>query len=716
MSSNKEYTFVASCAAGLEELVSGEITEFNGSQITQMVGGISWVGDIESAYRACLWSRFASRILLTIDTFIIGDTDDLYNACIKIDWTRFLDEKRTFAVSTTFGADPVLTHSHYSSLRVKDAVVDFFRELGLERPNVAKEKPDLPIHLYLKNDQASLYLDLSGDSLHRRGYRKSAGIAPLKESLAAAIVALSGWDSQVSPKIAFVDPMCGSATLLIEAALIFGDSAPGLSRNYFGFDKWLGHDEKLWSELVSEAVEREENGFERSWPRFIGYDADPEMVAAARINIKSAGLEDRIEVKCQEFAHLQPPGNKGFLVSNLPYGERLSEKSRIKYLYSCVGRKLQSYFQGWQAGIFVGEPDLADSLGLDVRQSYKLFNGPLACRLFTGDVAAPRGDAGFFGERRGHVELQEGVDFANRLKKNHKKIGSWAQKNGISCFRLYDRDLPDYNVTIDVYDKWVQVQEYLPPSSVDMELSKSRFSTVLFILREVFQIKRDRIFIKRRQRQRGKSQYEKKEGKPKFYEVRESKCTFLVNFTNYLDTGLFLDHRPIREKIASLVRGKRFLNLYGYTGTATVHAAKGGAALTTTVDLSANYLEWAHNNLALNGFSSQSHELVQQDCLTWLKEAHGQYDLIFIDPPTFSNSKKKQLVFDVQRDHLDLLLHAYKLLEDAGLLFFSTNFKGFKLDQRVYQKYEVVDISRETTPFDFQRARNVHRCWQLTKR
>ena len=196
----------------------------------------------------------------------------------------------------------------------------------------------------------------------------------------------------------------------------------------------------------------------------------------------------------------------------------------------------------------------------------------------------------------------------------------------------------------------------------------------------------------------------------------EGQCTFLVNFTNYLDTGLFLDHRPIREKIGSLARGKRFLNLYGYTGTATVHAAKGGAALTTTVDLSANYLDWAHNNLALNGFSSQNHELIQQDCLSYIKEARGRYDLIFIDPPTFSNSKKKKLVFDVQRDHLELLLGAYSLLEDSGILFFSTNFKGFQLNQRIYSKYKVVEISRETIPFDFQRTKKAHSCWEMTKK
>ena len=716
MNNTKNYTFVASCAAGLEALVSDEVSGFNGVGIVVTPGSVTWSGDLGSAYRACLWSRFASRILLKIDSFTIGDADDLYDASRKVEWISHLDEKMTFAVSTTFAADSVLSHSHYSSLRVKDAVVDSFRSMGRERPNVAKERPDLHLHLYLKGNQASLYIDLSGDSLHRRGYRKSAGIAPLKESLAAAIVALSGWNREISPKHAFVDPMCGSATLLIEAALIYGDSAPGLSRKYYGFSKWLGHSADLWSELVNEAVEREERGFERRWPRFIGYDADPEMVAVARTNIQNAGLEDKIEVKRQEFAHLQPPGDKGFLVTNLPYGERLSEKSRVKYLYSCVGKKLQDVFPGWNAAIFVGEPDLADTLGVQVQKSYKLFNGPLACRLFTGDVTVTRGAADFFWETKDDMEHQEGIDFANRLRKNLKKIGSWAQKNAISCFRLYDRDLPDYNVSVDIYDKWIQVQEYQPPATVDSKVSEHRFSTALHIIRELFQLKRDRVFIKRRRRQRGKSQYQRKEGKPKYYEVREGQCFFLVNFTNYLDTGLFLDHRPIREKIGSLCRGKRFLNLYGYTGTATVHAAKGGAALTTTVDLSANYLEWAHNNLALNGFSSLNHELIHEDCLSWLREAKGHYDIIFIDPPTFSNSKKKRRVFDIQRDHLEVLQRASRLLEHSGVLFFSTNFKGFQLDERVYELFKVTDISRETTPFDFQRHKKVHSCWQMTKK
>lgn len=715
MHEKQQFTFVSTCAAGLEHLVNEEMHSFNGEKVQSFTGGVRCQGELETAYRMCLWSRYASRVLLEIKSFEISDTDDLYSGCTKIDWNEHLHQDLSFAVTSSLASDAVLSHSQYAALRVKDAVVDFFREQGLQRPNVAKERPDLRLYLHIKKNRASIFIDLSGESLHRRGYRKATGVAPLKETLAAAIVTLSGWNINISSRQTLLDPMCGSATLLIEAALIYGDSAPGLSRTYYGFSSWLGHRREVWSVLVDEALEREEAGLREKWPRIIGYDSDPEMVAAARSNIKNAGLEERIEIKYSDIAFLQSPSQHGFMISNLPYGERLSEKNRVRYLYSCVGRKMKSLFEGWRAGLFIADPDIADTLGIRIDKSYKLYNGPIVCRLLTGDITA-----GFPSECTWHLappeKPAEGDDFANRLRKNMKKLSNWTKKYSISCYRVYDRDLPDYNVTVDIYDKWMVVQEYLPPLTIESGVAEKRFAVALRVLRQVFGVKRERIFIRRRQRQRGKSQYEKKEGRPKFYEVREGGCSFLVNFTTYLDIGLFLDHRPIRMKLQEMAQGKRFLNLYGYTGTATVHAAAGGAALTTTVDLSANYLEWARNNLFLNGFSADNHEMVQQDCFTWLGEARQHYDIIFIDPPTFSNSKKKKRIFDIQRDHAELIQRASTLLDDGGVLFFSTNASRFTLDKRVEKNFQVTDISTETIPFDFQRHRKVHSCWRFNKK
>lgn len=706
-----QYRLVASCAAGLENLVAREVESFAGNEITEAKGVVAWLGTLESGYRACLWSRFASRIFLQLGQFAVVDDESLYAGCRAISWQDHLGLETTFAVDCTLSGDSPLTHSRFAALRVKDALVDAFRERVGERPSVYADHPGIRINLHVEGGLATVSLDLSGESLHRRGYRVTGCVAPLKETLAAALVALSGWLDD-DPPSTLLDPLCGTGTILIEAALMFGDSAPGLSRTHFGFLGWQQHDARLWKSLVEEAVAREEAGLARKWPLLLGYDADPKVVAAARKNIEKAGLEDFIRVKQAELARLQPPSHTGLLLSNLPYGERLSETEEVSYLYRAYGRILRERFSGWKAGVFISNPDLTDSFALAWTKKYRLYNGALPCRLLLG-VAPEDPDQPFSWRITASSEDNE---FANRLSKNLKKILKWSEKEGVACFRIYDRDLPEYNLSIDLYGKWVHVQEYAPPKSIDPELASARFSVALQGIREVLGVKRDRIFIKTRQRQKGREQYQQKDSRRKMYEVREGDCYFLVNFTDYLDTGLFLDHRPLRLRIAREASGKKFLNLFGYSGTATVHAAMGGAQATTTVDLSANYLHWTRMNLSLNGFAENIHSTVKADCLQWLAEDRGKYDLIFVDPPTFSNTKKEKRVFDIQRDHTQLLRLAMERLELGGLLIFSTNFRKFALDDEITGLFNVREITRETLPFDFSRNQRIHRCWEIRKR
>ncbi|MDR3631938.1 MAG: bifunctional 23S rRNA (guanine(2069)-N(7))-methyltransferase RlmK/23S rRNA (guanine(2445)-N(2))-methyltransferase RlmL [Desulfocapsaceae bacterium] len=707
--------FNASCAAGLEQLVAGEVESYGGRTITLAKGLVAWQGDLASGYRACLWSRFASRIFLQIAEFSASSNDCIYKHSGNIDWSEHLDCATTFAVDCTLSEKSVITHSKFASLRVKDAIVDQFRASLDRRPSVQTDRPGVRINLHVHGDKAALAIDLSGESMHRRGYRAATGTAPLKETLAAAIVSLAGWDGSDTERI-LVDPMCGSGTLLIEAALIFGDAAPGLSRGYFGFTGWKGHDEDLWSSLVNEAVAREEAGMERKWPLILGYDADPVVIAAARKNIVRAGLEERIRVHQAELAMLQRPGKNGIVICNPPYGERLADADGVAQLYRALGRILRQRFIGWQAGIFIANTDLADRLGIVWESSHKLYNGPLACRLFVGSVSSPETDAEPFQWTVNPAPAgSEGADFANRLQKNLRKLLKWAEREGVSCFRVYDRDMPEYNVSVDLYGQWVHVHEFAPPATVDTALASSRLSLVLSVIRETLGIKRERIFIKTRSRQKGKQQYEKKDSRRKMHEVREGGCSFLVNFTDYLDAGLFLDHRPIRARIRQEAAGKRFLNLFGYTGTASVCAAAGGAATTTTVDLSNTYLQWARANLSLNGFSGPMHETVQADCLTWLQETDRVYDLIFLDPPTFSNTKKAARVFDIQRDHGRMIGLAMQCLDDKGLLIFSTNFRKFILDAGLSEMFDIQEISEKTLPFDFERNKKIHRCWEIRK-
>lgn len=715
MENKKIYGLTASCAAGLEQLVGKEVADFGGSEVEHAKGLVTWQADLESAYRTCLWSRCASRIFLRLADYPAPDEDALYEGALKVDWGEHMDIGSTFAVDCSL-SQSAINHSGFAALRVKDALVDQFREKCGERPSVSVVRPDVRIRIYIHKDVATLSLDLTGESLHRRGYRSEGGsLAPLKESLASAIVSLAGWTPDTATDIMLLDPMCGSGTLLIEAAMIFGDAAPGLSRSYFGFSGWKQHDKELWAELVEEAIEREEAGLEREWPRLLGYDADPRAVAVARKNIENACYEDKIVIKQGQLAQLRRPAAKGIMVINPPYGERLSEHDEAEQLHRALGRICKKELTGWQLGVFTSNPDFGDRMGIKWEATHRLYNGPINCRLFCG--TAPALDAqDFQWQLTEETGPEEGLEFGNRLRKNAKKMLKWADREGTHCFRVYDKDLPEYNISVDLYEKWIHVQEYAAPDSVDEKLAHTRFQQSLHQIRHLFGVRRDRVFLKTRRKQKGKAQYQKQGSRKKMHTVREGDCYLLVNFTDYLDTGIFLDHRNIRARIGREAKGKRFLNLFAYTGTATVHAAVGGAESTTTVDLSATYLNWARMNLALNGFGGLAHETVQADCLQWLADDRREYDLIFVDPPTFSNTKKENRVFDVQRDHRLLIEKAVARLAEGGLLIFSTNFRRFQMDESIEKYYAIKNISKDTIPLDFGRNSRIHHCWEIRRR
>jgi 23S rRNA (guanine2445-N2)-methyltransferase / 23S rRNA (guanine2069-N7)-methyltransferase len=311
------------------------------------------------------------------------------------------------------------------------------------------------------------------------------------------------------------------------------------------------------------------------------------------------------------------------------------------------------------------------------------------------------------------ARLSEGGQmFANRLQKNFKQLGKWARKEKIDCYRVYDADMPEYSLAIDLYHDWVHVQEYAAPKSIDPEKAQARLFDALAAIPQALGVDKSRVIVKRRERQSGTRQYERQSTEGKFTEVSEGGVKLLVNLTDYLDTGLFLDHRPMRLRIQQEAAGKRFLNLFCYTATASVHAAKGGARSTTSVDLSKTYLDWARRNLSLNGFSDKN-RLEQGDVMAWLESNRDEYELIFIDPPTFSNSKRMEGVFDVQRDHVQLLDLAIARLAPGGVLYFSNNFRKFQLDEHLSTRYQVQDITAQTLDPDFARNNRIHRAWKI---
>ncbi|WBA79893.1 bifunctional 23S rRNA (guanine(2069)-N(7))-methyltransferase RlmK/23S rRNA (guanine(2445)-N(2))-methyltransferase RlmL [Endozoicomonas sp. GU-1] len=717
-------TLFASCPKGVESLLAEELKELGASEVAETVAGVSFAGHLELAYRACLWSRLASRILLRIGEVDASDKHALYQGVQSFDWDEHLDQGSSFRIDFN-GSTPDITHTRFGSQLVKDAIVDQLRDRYGWRPSVDNSKPDLRVNVHARSGRAFVAIDLSGQSLHERGYRLEAGEAPLKENLAAAILYRARWPELAKQGSTLLDPMCGSGTFLIEGAMMAADIAPGLLRARFGFDKWMGHIPKIWLAVLEEARARRTAGLAAINTTIVGYEGLPKIVGRARANIQRAGLGKLITVKQQELASLKvDPGiPAGLVIANPPYGERMGDEASLVYLYKHLGEKIKQQTPGWQAAIFTSSQALVRSLGMGPKKSYTLFNGALSCKLFLYDVRERQADQPASGQSRVDsgantlfkASTAGGEMFANRLKKNLKQLGKWARKENVDCYRLYDADMPEYAVAVDLYRDWVHVQEYAAPKSIDETKAHQRLLEALEVIPGVLGIPDSHVVFKRRERQSGKRQYEKLEQSGDMLEVKEGDCRLLVNLRDYLDTGLFLDHRKMRLRIAREAAGKDFLNLFCYTGTATVHAAVAGAASTTSVDLSNTYLGWARKNLALNGLVDRKHRLEQADCLQWLKQDTRNYDLIFMDPPTFSNSKRLRGVFDVQEAHVELIERAMARLKPGGVLYFSNNFRRFQLAKELVQKFRVEEITATTIDRDFQRRPGIHRCWCIQR-
>jgi 23S rRNA (guanine2445-N2)-methyltransferase / 23S rRNA (guanine2069-N7)-methyltransferase len=733
--------FFATCPQGVADLLAIELKEFGATRAREMKSGVEFEGELEVAYRACLWSRTANRILLPIATVPARTANDLYAGVKTIDWSEHIESIGNFAVDFV-GASSGVTHTQFGALKTKDAIVDQIRDKYGERPSIDVERPDVRVNVHAHRDEATISIDLSGESLHRRGYRARGVAAPLKENLAAAILLRSGWPAIAAAGGELVDPMCGSGTFVIEAALIAGDMAPGLMREYFGFLRWKKHDTALWTRLGQEADQRRAKG-KLATGVMRGYDRDPAAIRAALENVARAGLQGIVHIERRELADVKPErALPGLFVTNPPYGERIGDEDTLRELYALIGKVLRDRFLGWRAVVFTG------NIGIHAKRSHTLFNGAIECRLLRFEVQPEHFDIPELRPTRddklAEARQRPGAEmFANRLRKNAKKWSDWARRENIACYRAYDADMPEYSFAIDVYgteDKCVYVQEYEAPETIERSTASNRRLEALSVIPEVFGIEPKRMYVRVRRQQKGASQYEKVDHEHEFQVVQEGPYKFLVNFTDYLDTGLFLDHRITRKRIGEMAQGKRFLNLFAYTGSASVYAAGGGAISTTTVDMSNTYIDWAKRNMAINHLAGAENGFVQADCLTWLTEQVAQlssnkvqaspwgsraapvvsakskkYDLIFVDPPTFSRSKRMEDNFEVQGDHVKLLQLVGQLLAPGGTIVFSNNYTRFKLDREALKEFAIEDITKATIPKDFERSPKIHQCYLLKK-
>ncbi|HEX4618210.1 MAG TPA: bifunctional 23S rRNA (guanine(2069)-N(7))-methyltransferase RlmK/23S rRNA (guanine(2445)-N(2))-methyltransferase RlmL, partial [Steroidobacteraceae bacterium] len=624
--------FLASAPRGLADLLARELSSCGAQELRERSTGVAFTGTLECAYRACLWSRIANRVFLELGTFEARDAQEFYAAVRRLDWTAHLAPGATLACDFS-GRHPAITHTHFGALKLKDGIVDALREVSGSRPDIAPARPAVRVHAHAHGTQLTLALDLAGESLHRRGYRGAAGEAPLKENVAAGVLLRAGWESLAAQGAEFLDPLCGSGTLPIEAALIAGDRAPGLTRDYFGFIGWRGHDAPLWERLRAEALARAAAGA-ASLATVRGRDRDPHAIRMARENAGRAGLADRVQLETGTLADAAPlPGRSadrpGLLAANPPYGVRLEDRTGARAVHRELGAVLRARFAGWSAAVLTGAPELGMELGLRAYRTHTLWNGAIECRLLRIEVGPEsEREPGTLGKGVAHLKDSSGARmFANRLKKNLKRLRAWAGRSGVSCYRLYDADMPEYAFAIDLYRtldpeaQWLYVQEYAAPAEIERQAVQRRRGEVLASLPDATGVPAERIRVRTRRRTPRGEQYGKLGERQRFHVVAEAGLRLRVNFDDYLDTGLFLDHRITRARLRAAASGASFLNLFAYTGTASVYAAAGGARDSISVDLSRTYLEWARENLALNGLASPSHTLVQADCREWLAEA-----------------------------------------------------------------------------------------------
>jgi 23S rRNA (guanine2445-N2)-methyltransferase / 23S rRNA (guanine2069-N7)-methyltransferase len=720
----EQLNFFATCPRGMEDLLAKELANLAISDTQVTVGAVYFCGPLQAAYGLCLWSRVANRVLLQLNdprsSPPISTELALYTAVSQVPWEEHMTGDTTFAVDFN-GTNKAITNTQFGAVRVKDAIVDRMRTKVGRRPDVDRQQPQLRIQARLAKDQVQLGLDLSGISLHQRGYRLDQGVAPLKENLAAGILLRVGWPELAKSGAVLVDPMCGSGTLLIEAALIAKNVAPGLIRidaggDHWGFEHWLQHRPDLWQVLVEDAraVQSTQNEL-----RFWGADESAKVLQFAKANAARAGVENLMGFSQSSLTQLTRPelfsSRTGLLVCNPPYGERLGDIDALKQTYLELAESSKKHFAGWQLAVFTGNPDLAREMRLRPKRTNKFFNGAIPCELslyelLSVEQATLRRDR----DQVNAEDLSEGaLMVANRLRKNLRKLMPWLKNANTNAYRVYDADLPEYAAAVDLYNGQVHVQEYAAPKTIAEDAAERRLRELLSAVAHVFAVSPTRIALKTRQRNKGKQQYEKIQDSQDFFVVEEGEARYWINLRDYLDTGLFLDHRPLRRMIFTEARAQRFLNLFCYTASASVQAVLGGATQTVSVDMSNTYLEWAQRNFELNNIRSSRHELVQADCLKWLDQCRQGFDLILLDPPTFSNSKRMDGVLDIQRDHVALVRRCMELLNPAGKLYFSTNLRNFKYDFETLSEYAVEDISARTLDEDFARNPKIHHCFRI---
>ena len=740
-------TLVATTAFGVESLTVQELAQLGCEARVLRPGRVSFVGDERALCRANLWLRTAERVVVLVGSFRAEDFGQLFDGTKALPWEDWIPAE---------GAFPVRGRSHKSQLSSVPACQRIVNKAIAERLLEAHGVTELPesgalhgIEVELFEDMAYLLLDTSGAGLHKRGYRTSVATGQLRETLAAALVVLSVWNRERP----LIDPFCGTGTIAIEAALIGRNKAPGLDRTFVS-EQWAAISPEAWRKAREEAREAILPPLDQ---RIVATDMNAKSLELARNHARRAGVEEDIHFQQRTFEELSSSRSYGCVICNPPYGLKVGTEAETLALYQNLPTVLRG-LPTWSHYVLTARSDFERLIGQQATRRRKLYNGQIECTYYQflgpkpphmvkrprpapedvseetpaatesqspSDAAPPRPASAerapkpkakpVFGGLREEAERQS-REFAARLANRARHLRRWPTRRGITCYRLYDRDVPDVPLVVDRLEDALHIAEYRRPHDRTPAEHADWLDLMVATAAKVLEVDPQRVFLKRRETQSGTAQYGKFEDRGILLEAHEGGLRFELNLSDYLDTGLFLDHRLTRSMVRNEAAGKRVLNLFGYTGAFTVYAIAGGAASTTTVDLSPNTIEWARRNLKLNGYDSTAHRLVVSDARSYVASlpSHPQFDLAVVDPPTFSNSKRVDDDWDVQQHYAELLEALALRLSDGGVVYFSTNFRRFKFDQTLLPSYTAREITRQTVPEDFRNQR-IHRCWRLIK-
>ena len=734
-------TLVATCAFGLESIVRRELHSLGYEGRVVSPGRVRFDGDLSAIVRTNLWLRCADRVLIELASFNARDFDALFDTTRELSWEQWLPRDASFPVNgkslkSQLSSVPAVQRA------VKKAIV-MRLQTAYDTSLLSESGPLYKIEIALLNDEATLTIDTTGPSLHKRGYRTRFGGAPIKETLAAALVMLSFWKGDRP----LIDPFCGSGTIPIEAAMFARGLPPGRNRE-FSFFQWPQLSKALWDEAVANAEAQASS--EISDP-IRGTDVDELTLRAARQNAAAAGVEDWIHFQAADFSDLQSSRKYGCVITNPPYGQRLGEHDELIPLYESMPVVL-SRLPTWSHYVLTAYPKFEGLIGRKADRRRKLYNGRIECTYYQfhgprkprdgdesvsqvgeSDVSASNSNPGIGDATKAespwkvdpnHLPAvfggvtEKGKEqaelFRRRLTKRAKHLRRYPTRQGISCYRLYERDIPEIPLAVDRYEDHLHIVEYERPHERTLSEHASWLDLMAETARDTLEIEKGKTFLKRKGRQVGKTQHEAVADDGYEIRVGEGGLEFIVNLSDYMDTGLFLDHRITRNMVREEAAGTRFLNLFAYTGSFSVYAADGGATETTTVDWSSTYLEWARRNMRTNGHTGKQHRFVREGSMDFLVATPRQptWDLAVVDPPTFSNSKRTEEVWDVQKSYIRLFEELLPRMEPGGVVYFSTNFRRFKFDPEKVPVNSYREISKQTVPPEYRNER-IHRCWRL---